>query len=289
MLNSSLQSLKITLLNVGFSMVDTKWNYDNVVSPFWRLYLVKSGEAKVFHHNRVFELKPGFLYLVPALSFSRYQCDTKMDQYYIHFFEELPEGSSVYNQTDFIYETKATKADKLLFERLLELNPDRHLSKENPKDYDNQQTLRRFQDYNNQVPANKLVESNAIIMILLSRFMKHTGVHDDVPAIPSLKFQQTVSYIQQHLPEPLTVKALADRCYMHPDAYSRLFLQKMRQRPLDYIHEQRLERAKLLLKTTSHSIKEISHLVGYDNPTYFHRLFRRALACSPVDYRKSFN
>ena len=213
-------------------MVDTNWNYDNVVSPFWRLYLVKSGEAKVFHHNKVFELKPGFLYLVPALTFSRYQCDTKMDQYYLHFIEELPEGVSVYNQTDFTYETKATKTDRILFERLLELNPDRHLLKENPKDYDNQQMLRRFQDYNNQVPPNKLFESNAIIMILLSRFMKQTGIYDGVPAAPSLKLQQTVTYIQQHLPEPLTVKALADRCYMHPDAYSRLFLQKMRQEEL---------------------------------------------------------
>ena len=124
-------------------------------------------------------------------------------------------------------------------------------------------------------------------MILLSRFMKQDGKHEDAPTVHSLRFHQTLSYIHQHLTEAITVKSLADRCYMHPDAYSRLFLQKMGRRPLDYIHEQRMERAKLLLSTTSHSIKEISHLIGYENPTYFHRVFRRALTCSPVDYRKS--
>jgi AraC-like DNA-binding protein len=289
MFNTPIQSLKITMLNVGYSMVDKHWNYDNVVSPYGRLYLIKSGNAKVFHHNRIFELKPGFLYLIPALTFSRYQCDFKMEQYYIHFLEELSEGLSVYNQTNFIYEIKSGKTDRLLFERLLELNPDRHLLKEDPKDYDNHQTLKRFQDYNNLVPANKILESNAIIMILLSRFMSDESSSEELPSIPSLRFHQTVAYIQQHLPETLTVKSLADRCYMHPDSYSRLFLQKMGRRPLDYIHEQRLERAKLLLTTTSHSIKEISHLIGYDNPTYFHRLFRRALICSPNHYRKSFN
>src|SRR6478609_7785694 len=218
MLNNSLQTLKITMLNVGFAMVDKNWNYDNVVSPYGRLYLIKSGNAKVFHHNKVFELKPGYLYLIPALSFSRYQCDSKMEQFYIHFVEELSEGVSVYNQTDFIYETKAGKQDKLLFERLLELNPDRHLEKENPKDYDNPQTLKRFQNYNNQTPANNYVEGNAIIMILLSRFMKQDGKHEDAPTVHSLRFHQTLSYIHQHLTEAITVKSLADRCYMHPDA-----------------------------------------------------------------------
>jgi AraC-like DNA-binding protein len=288
MLNSSLQTLKITMLNVGFSQVDKHWNYDNVVSPFGRLYLIKSGNARVFHHNRVFELKPGYLYLIPRYSFSRYQCDSKMEQYYIHFVEELSEGVSIYDQADFKYETKASKSDKLLFERLLELNPDRHLEKEDPKDYDNHQTLKRFQNYNNSVPANQYVETNAIIMILLSRFIQEDRLREDTTPIAASRFHQTISYIHQHLAEAITVKSLADRCYMHPDAYSRVFFQKMGRRPLDYIHEKRIERAKILLSTTDHSIKEISHLIGYENPNYFHRVFRRAMNYSPLDYRRSF-
>jgi len=289
MLNTSLQTLKITLLNVGFSQVDKHWNYDNVVSPFGRLYLIKSGTARVFHHNRIFELKPGYLYLIPAYTFSRYQCDSKMEQFYLHFVEELSEGVSIYNRTDFSFETKATKADRLLFERLLELNPDRHLEKENPKDYDNHQTLKRFQNYNNSVPANQYVESNGIIMIMLSRFMIPDRIPDDAGPVTASRFHQTIAFIHQHLSEPLTVKGLAERCYMHPDAYSRVFLQKMGSRPLDYIHERRIERAKLLLSTTAHSIKEISHLIGYDNPNYFHRVFRRSLGHSPLEYRRSSN
>lgn len=287
MLNTSLHTLKITLLNVGFSQVDKQWNYDNVVSPFSRLYLIRSGNARVFHHNRVFELKAGYLYLIPAYSFSRYQCDSKMEQYYIHFVEELSDGISIYNQADFKFETKASRPDRLLFERLLHLNPERHLEKENPKDYDNYQTLKRFQNYNNSVPANHYVESNAIIMILLSRFIRQDGSQEDSAPIAASRFQQTISFIHQHLAEPITVKALAGKCYMHPDAYSRLFLQKMGRRPLEYIHEQRIERAKILLSTTAHSIKEISHLIGYDNPNYFHRVFRRMMSHSPLDYRRS--
>lgn len=285
-MNLAFQSLKINLLNVGFSSLDKTWNYDNVVSPFWRLYYIRSGSGVVFHHNMTFQLKPRHLYLVPAYTFSRYQCSSSMEQYYLHFTEELSEGRSIFGQSGFVFEVKAAKNDRILIERLLELNPGRHLEKEDPKDYDNHQTLKRFEAFNNRIPAGDYVETNAIIMILLSRFMKHEHPTYEAPVVSPTRFHEVLSHIHKHLATNLTVKALADKCYMNPDYFSRLFLQRTGRRPLAYIHEKRIDRAKLLLSSTGHSAKEISHLIGYENPAYFHRLFHRMNGISPQEYRR---
>lgn len=285
-MNTLFQNMKITLLNVSYSAVDQSWNYDNVVSPYWRLYLITAGQARIFHHNQTFELKPGHMYLIPAFSFSRYTCDSKMEQFYIHFVEEVGEGESIYNNAGFEYEVKANDIDIRLFERLLNINPGRHLDKEDPKDYENHQTLKRFENYNNQLPPNIYIETNAIISLLLSRFVninfsKPIGQNDN-PA----KLNEALSFIHKNLSKPITVKLLADKCYMNADYFSRLFYERMKVRPLQYIQDRRIERAKLLLSSTGHSIKQISHLIGFENPTYFTRLFRKATNHSPVAFRK---
>ena len=44
--------------------------------------------------------------------------------------------------------------------------------------------------------------------------------------------------------------------------------------------------AQMLLETTNYNVSEIGNLVGYDNPLYFSRIFRRQKGMSPTEYRK---
>jgi transcriptional regulator GlxA family with amidase domain len=55
---------------------------------------------------------------------------------------------------------------------------------------------------------------------------------------------------------------------------------------MEYIHNKRLERAQLLLTTSSASLKEIAGRVGIPNIYYFSRLFKRKYAVPPGEYRK---
>ena len=48
---------------------------------------------------------------------------------------------------------------------------------------------------------------------------------------------------------------------------------------------QRLQYAKQLLRVTSVPIKSLSHMVGYDDPLYFSRVFRRHVGMSPYSFR----
>ena len=56
--------------------------------------------------------------------------------------------------------------------------------------------------------------------------------------------------------------------------------------PSQYMQALKLNEAKLLLTTTAKSIKEISLMLGYDNPEYFSMLFKKRTGKTPVEYRR---
>ena len=55
----------------------------------------------------------------------------------------------------------------------------------------------------------------------------------------------------------------------------------------DLVQKKRLEQACFLLRTTALSVTDISLAVGYDNFSYFHRIFRKTVGLTPGAYRKS--
>lgn len=56
--------------------------------------------------------------------------------------------------------------------------------------------------------------------------------------------------------------------------------------PMQYLVSRRITNAQILLETTNYNITEIAQIVGYDNPLYFSRIFRKQKGMSPSDYRK---
>ena len=68
--------------------------------------------------------------------------------------------------------------------------------------------------------------------------------------------------------------------------FIRNFKQVMGTTPMHYILSLRITNAQSLLETTSYNITEISSIIGYDNPLYFSRLFKKQKGVSPQEYRK---
>ena len=54
----------------------------------------------------------------------------------------------------------------------------------------------------------------------------------------------------------------------------------------DYINFQRIEKSKLLLENTSETVIEIVNKIGFNNVTYFNKVFRCYVDMSPTQYRR---
>ena len=69
---------------------------------------------------------------------------------------------------------------------------------------------------------------------------------------------------------------------------SRRFRKATGYNPLDYVHALRLEEAKQLLERSELGVDAIGEEVGYEEPSFFRRLFRRKVGISPAAYRRRF-
>ena len=69
--------------------------------------------------------------------------------------------------------------------------------------------------------------------------------------------------------------------------FIRNFKQYTGSSPMQYILSIRIYNAEVLLKNEQYNITEISNIVGYDNPLYFSRIFKKVKGLSPSEYRKN--
>ena len=68
--------------------------------------------------------------------------------------------------------------------------------------------------------------------------------------------------------------------------FIRNFKQYANTTPMQYIVSLRITNAQMLLETTNYNVTEIGNIVGYDNPLYFSRIFKKQKGVSPSEYRK---
>lgn len=97
----------------------------------------------------------------------------------------------------------------------------------------------------------------------------------------------TIVYMRAKLDEKLTLEDLAIMNKLSTSHFSLLFRKATGMSPLDYFIHLKLQRACLLLITTEIKIKTIAADLGYDDPYYFSRLFKKYMKISPLQYRFS--
>ena len=94
-------------------------------------------------------------------------------------------------------------------------------------------------------------------------------------------------YFNEHYNEDISIEEYAQSRGMSVSWFLRNFKQMTMKSPMQYILTIRINNAVSLLETTDYNVTEISTIVGYENPLYFSRIFKKQKGVSPSDYRKS--
>ena len=93
-------------------------------------------------------------------------------------------------------------------------------------------------------------------------------------------------YFNEHYNESISIQDYAESRNMSVCYFQRNFKQIVNHTPMQYLLTIRVNNAASLLETTDYSMAEIAAIVGYEDPLYFSRLFRKIKGMSPSDYRK---
>ncbi|PZM62160.1 helix-turn-helix domain-containing protein [Paenibacillus dendritiformis] len=96
--------------------------------------------------------------------------------------------------------------------------------------------------------------------------------------------EEAIEYMKRHYMNPLTLEEMAELHGMTPKSFSYFFHKYTGFRPIDYLINYRMERASELLKAGNFPIRDIAVSVGYANPLYFSRAFKKKFGMSPSAY-----
>ncbi|HCS73796.1 MAG TPA: hypothetical protein DIW17_07970 [Clostridiales bacterium] len=97
---------------------------------------------------------------------------------------------------------------------------------------------------------------------------------------------EAVYIIQNQYSENLTLDDVARQVFISPYYLSHLFREELGVTFLEYLTRIRMEEAKRLLCDRSLTILDISARVGYEDPSYFSKVFKKNTGVSPNQYRK---
>lgn len=104
----------------------------------------------------------------------------------------------------------------------------------------------------------------------------------------SLKLAPAVRYIHEHLHESFSIKTLSSLCFLSTTRFYALFKKEFGKTPLEYKNKLLLDRAIMLFNSYGISIAETSSMLGFENPAYFSRFFKKHMGISPKEFIKKF-
>jgi AraC family transcriptional regulator len=276
-----------SLLNVDYVKLTEKWNYVNVISPYYRIYYIDEGSGEISDQSGSLKLEPGYLYIIPSFTLCNLHCDGYLSQYFVQFFEESVDGNSLFSRNRNVSKVKAKQMDIDLFKRLLEINPGRGINRsDDPKIYEKNIYYKEYQELNNMQGLSSYLETQGILLQLMGRLIQPQLHRKNEEQHAPAKIVETVGYILVNLHQELSVTSLASRVNQHPDYFSRLFKTFAGQRPVSYILEKRIERAQYLLATSRLAYSDIATQTGFDNLSYFSKSFKKLTGMSPSAYKK---
>jgi len=278
-------SINLILLNAGRAVHHADWNWENINSPYFRIYYVEDGSATLSFSGKEYALRPGHLYLVPPFTLHSDICNSHFILYYLHICEEQVQNISLFEQISLPVEVEAFPLDSILIKRLVAINPDKELSIYDPKTYDNSTNFYKQIAENSHLSFPIAAETNGIIWQLFSRFlMKSTKII----LTKDSRILTTLHFIREHIDKKITIRQLSSLCFLSDDHFIRLFKHEMNVTPVDYINRKKVELAQLMLVMNNRTIKDIACSLSFDNCSYFNRVFKNLIGKTPTEYRKGF-
>ncbi|MCM3439471.1 AraC family transcriptional regulator [Metabacillus halosaccharovorans] len=116
-----------------------------------------------------------------------------------------------------------------------------------------------------------------------SRCMQPLSKQDDI----NILIQRICGYLTRNFDQKISIQTLCHLFNISPRHLNRLFKQETGQTIIEMVHNIRIEKAKQYLIETDEKVINVAIRVGYEDPAFFSRLFRRIVGSSPGKFKAS--
>lgn len=101
--------------------------------------------------------------------------------------------------------------------------------------------------------------------------------------------REVIEYIQNNYSNNITNETIANELHLNPVYLNRVFKNNTNMSIHSFVINYRLNVAMTLLRSENVSVKEVSHMVGYDDPIQFSKMFKKNIGITPKQYRNNAN
>jgi AraC-like DNA-binding protein/DNA-binding response OmpR family regulator len=143
--------------------------------------------------------------------------------------------------------------------------------------------IKRIERYSGVVLQSKGILVDAEMVATLHRSLFGT---ESLPPQTSMVVKRAIAYMHQNYNRPLKRWEVAEAVGASENYLSRVFNQELGLSPWDYLNRFRVCQAKRLFRRTQGSVKSIAGQVGFKDPKYFSRVFRKLTDLSPSEFRE---
>jgi two-component system response regulator YesN len=99
--------------------------------------------------------------------------------------------------------------------------------------------------------------------------------------------QATKEYLETHYADEISLENVAEQVNISPQYFSKLIKKTTGFNFIDWLSMLRVKKAKELLSNSNFTVKEVCFMVGYKDPNYFSRIFKKRIGITPSEYIKS--
>lgn len=264
--------LKPKLLYSGILSKQKGWKDNAHTHDFAEIMFVMEGKGTIYYNGTKREIKAGdiIIYNAKLSHRERSSNDDPLELLFIGLdkveITDLPYNCLIPPEYDIIYPTgEMEEIFRLYFSNIVE-------------------EMARKEKFYIEIAKNATITLVMYLYRLINRFEEGMDVTEG-----NATMENVLAYIDKHYLEDITLEDIAKACHISKYYLSHLFSDNKQQTVGQYILQERLKEARLLLATTNRTVNEIALSSGFNDPSYFSRAFKKMYQMTPLGYRKKTN
>jgi AraC-like DNA-binding protein/mannose-6-phosphate isomerase-like protein (cupin superfamily) len=223
------------------------------------------GKGSVVLEDRIITLEKNQILMIPATVPHVYQADsnTPWSIYWLHFHGHLS-----YDILDWIMRKN----------NIIEVDSNKH-----------SQLIHQFDKIYSLLESgysvDALIHISSLLCVFFTTIRQQEVKNIQLDAMGVNPITHCIDYMREKVYETITLEDLMSITHLSKSYLLHIFKEQTGFSPIDYFIHIKIQRACNLLDTTNLSIKEITAQIGYGDPYYFSRIFKKIMALSPAQYR----
>lgn len=263
-------TMDVSLNFFGYENCSPGYSYGPSIREIYVLHYITHGQGRFYYQNNVINLREGDFFLLKPNELTFYQADDKNPWSY--YWLGLG-GTKI--------------ADYFRYSRINELT-----YWKNSQSCDTQKIAEQLITL--AETANQSKGHNSHLHLLGRIYELLFQLSQAYPSQDTSNYQSSYQlYLDakhmidtRYLMTDLSIQSIADTLSINRSYLTTIFKEYQQQSPKEYLLHIRMHRAKQLLESTKESIKVIAFSVGFSDPLYFSKAFKKFWHCSPREMRE---